>query len=160
MSPSPLPSVVLRPPSPLRLLAFLDSRMLCHQTSVRLSEADLQTRFRSLSPPPFRRNPLAPYRLRQNQQRPRPLLPPNRRESAEPSALVRTPADAEPVERIQRTSPAAPAAERTLTLGNGFGRCTCGEMFYGQSDAVKVAFASHTCGVDRGFDRDDPVFDR
>jgi hypothetical protein len=56
--------------------------------------------------------------------------------------------------------PVAPPSERSLTLGNGFGRCTCGEMFYGRTDVISAAFASHKCGVDRGFDRGDWMFDR
>jgi hypothetical protein len=58
-----------------------------------------------------------------------------------------------------RPSAASPGA-RSLTHGNGYGRCSCGEIFFGPKDVVGAAFATHTCGVDRGRDREDWIFDR
>lgn len=58
------------------------------------------------------------------------------------------------------TPQVAPIPERLLTPGEGFGRCSCGDTFYGPPDAVRAAFAGHTCGVDRGIEREGWMFDR
>jgi len=59
-----------------------------------------------------------------------------------------------------RTAPPHQSDDRTLTLGPGYGRCSCGEMFYGPQDVVTAGYASHQCGVSRGTDRADWMFDR
>jgi hypothetical protein len=50
--------------------------------------------------------------------------------------------------------------ERRLTQRDGFGRCSCGQTFRGPSDVIKASYAAHQCGVDRGIDREDWMFDR
>jgi hypothetical protein len=52
-----------------------------------------------------------------------------------------------------------PSAPR-LIQGPGYGRCTCGQMFYGPPDVVMAEFATHRCGRDRGEGREDWRFDR
>jgi hypothetical protein len=57
-------------------------------------------------------------------------------------------------------TPVAPVVQRKLFYGHEWGRCTCGEMFYGPRDAITYAFGQHQCGVSRGNDGGDWVFDR
>jgi len=52
------------------------------------------------------------------------------------------------------------AAPRSLSMGLGWGRCSCGQEFRGPRDVVEATFAAHRCGTNRGTDRPDPVFDR